>query len=172
MGIVGQDEGEHRVGALIKSLNRVEPAADEQRLQYHLVPAIVVELLSRVRVAVGNRLEHRPHVGPQSLGRLRFQCVRVRIKRETAIKGNRLADIGRSAKVGKQPWKLLTERFRQSRNREHSSGGVHRPAGRIPILARQPRLVEIIFTKIEIGLAKPARHQTEYFEDLCPVGGA
>jgi hypothetical protein len=32
--------------------------------------------------------------------------------------------------------------------------------------------VEIIFTKIEIGLAKPARHQAEYFEDLRLVGGA
>ena len=72
-----------------------ELAADEQRLQHHLVPGFLGELLARVGVAVGHRLEHRracwcamPSRGRASRSGL------AGIERQAAIEGDQLADVG------------------------------------------------------------------------------
>ena len=60
----------------------MQRAADEQRLQHHVVPAVLGELLLGVGAAVRDRLEHRAHVGARALRRLSFEPLGIGIERQ------------------------------------------------------------------------------------------
>jgi hypothetical protein len=61
MRIIEQDLGKLGVGAIVETLNRREARADEQGLQYYLIPRRLVKDLARVGIALRDRLEDRLH---------------------------------------------------------------------------------------------------------------
>jgi hypothetical protein len=94
---------ELRAGALVQPLDRRQRAADEQRLQHHVVPAVIVEMRLRIRIAVRDRLEHHAHVGAQALADLRFERCRVRVERQAPVQRRQFGDIRRAAERPKAP---------------------------------------------------------------------
>ena len=82
--------------------------ADEERLQHHVVPAVLVEMVPRIRVAVRDRLEDRPHVRAQPLADLEARGSRAPDRaagrgRARRARPHRRCGGGRLKRLGERP---------------------------------------------------------------------
>ena len=101
------------IGALVQPLDRMQRAADEQRLQHHVVPAVLGELLLGIGIAMRHRLEHRRACWC-ACPRRAWASSRCGsgIERQAAIEGDLLADVGGAAELGEARGEGLARRRR------------------------------------------------------------
>ena len=134
MRVVGEDLRQRRVGALVEPLDRRQRRANEERLQHHVVPAILGEILLRKRAAMRDRLEDRAHRGAQPFAHLPFERRGLRIERQATIERDRLANLGCAAKRHRRPRRNSLRARGKLEQRQDAGGLVDRPEPRIPVL--------------------------------------
>lgn len=72
----------------------VQRAADEQRLDHHLIPRALIEPLGRIGIADRDGFEHRQHVAAHALGSARRVLVLVGQQRQCLVKANQFGQVG------------------------------------------------------------------------------
>ena len=97
----------------------MQRAADEQRLDHHLVPTVFGKLLDGIGVVMCDRLKYGFHVGAHTLAGALDITWLLRIKRQAAIKGDQLANIRRREKLLKT-FGETRRRYRRRREEDNT----------------------------------------------------
>jgi len=100
--VVAQHAHQAGIRATVEALDGVELAADKKRLQHHMIPGVLVELLRGIGIAMGHRLEDGLHGAACAFSGSRNVQLGVWVEGQTAIESDELADVG-SAKELLQP---------------------------------------------------------------------
>src|SRR5262245_45810664 len=157
MRVIAEHARQMRIGALVESEDGRQLAADEQGLEHHMVPGVLVKLLPGIRIAVGDRLKNRLHGTARAFAGAGNMLAGIGKDRETPIKGDQFPDVG-GVKERFQPRLERLAIASLSRQYKSDAGGlVDAPVRGIPVGPRHRRGGTLLGLQFKIALAKLTR---------------